>query len=403
MVAILSLAAALALSATLALSSLTGGPPVGCVNVVACDKVLQSRWAYVGPVPVSVIGVLVYATILASLFRRSPKREVPSFWRVHGYRLLCGAAVWVITGFIIVQVAVLRSVCTACMAAHATALVGVGTILFRGGGSRCRAGAFGWGLVIAAGFAALQVILPQPSRAVERALPAPPVVSRAAPAPTREISLHGGRFVFRAGELPGFGAVAAENSMLNLIDFACDHCRGHVRTLRRSGVTLAPQLYFAILPVPLNHRCNSHFPRPELPDFGNCDYARLALALWRAAPERYGELVDWLSLESSPPASLRRERFPEARAHAAALIGNDRLTAALADPWIEQMLETLVGLYGHHLALTGRNEVPQIVFRDTLRFGDLPDEKALRRFFEKHLPVAQSPTRATRGGGELPR
>ena len=125
--------------------------------------------------------------------------------------------------------------------------------------------------------------------------------------------------------------------------------------------------------------------------------------MWRAAPERYGELVDWLCLESSPPASLGGGRWPEARAHAAALIGNDRLTAALADPWIERVLGTFVALYGHHLALTGRNELPQIILRDTLRFGDFPDDAALRAFLEKHLSVPQPPPRAPRGGGEFPK
>ena len=252
-VALLALGLALLLSAALAVAALTGGAPAGCVNVAACDKVLRSRWAYVGPIPVSAVGAMTYAMILAPLLRS--RAGPPTFWRSHVHPALCGVALWAILGFVLLQVAVLRSVCPACMAAHAAALVGLGAAWWGFDGARRRVAALAWGLLGAAGLAGLQATLPQPSRAVERTLPAAAVAS-----PNREVSLHQGGFVFRAGELPGFGAGAADDAMLNLIDFACDHCRSQVRMLRRAGSALAPRLYFAVLPVPLKSPVQSAFP-----------------------------------------------------------------------------------------------------------------------------------------------
>jgi hypothetical protein len=73
--------------------------------------------------------------------------------------------------------------------------------------------------------------------------------------------------------------------------WSCLRCRRFLhglldRCLRRYG---AEQIAFVLLPVPLESRCNPAITVVEPGREGACEYARLALAVWQAAPERFAE------------------------------------------------------------------------------------------------------------------
>src|SRR6185436_21120138 len=60
---------AFALSSYLGWHYLAGGTMIGCDGSSACDEVLRSRWAVVGPLPVSGLAAGAYlALLLASFF-----------------------------------------------------------------------------------------------------------------------------------------------------------------------------------------------------------------------------------------------------------------------------------------------------------------------------------------------
>jgi hypothetical protein len=140
-----------------------------------------------------------------------------------------------------------------------------------------------------------------------------------------------------------------------------------------------------MLPTPLNEKCNPHFRRPGLPDFGNCEYAALALAIWRAFPEKFAAFDHWLALESSPPAGLDLSRFLEAWDHAQALIGDVTVEEMVADPWVRRQLEMNVALYGENIRISGVEAIPQQFFGSTLSMGASESERDLLRMIERHF------------------
>ncbi len=120
----LLLLVALGCSAYLAYLSLTGGQAVGCGPDSGCDKVLSSRWARWLGVPVSFFAVLTDGVFLVATSRLGRGVAVSAqrtAWAlVYPCALLvAGAAVW----FIVLQLAVLKSICPYCMTAHGCGLV----------------------------------------------------------------------------------------------------------------------------------------------------------------------------------------------------------------------------------------------------------------------------------------
>src|SRR6266480_7808865 len=67
--------AALGISAYLAWSSLSGKAVAGCGPDSSCDKVLHSQWGYWFGLPVSVLALRVYVTVLALSFGIGRKRD----------------------------------------------------------------------------------------------------------------------------------------------------------------------------------------------------------------------------------------------------------------------------------------------------------------------------------------
>src|SRR5437773_11242366 len=122
---------ALGISAYLAWTSLSGKAVAGCGPDSSCDKVLHSQWGYWFGLPVSVLALLVYVTVLALSFGIGRKRDAPGqrkFWPglLTTAILMIGAAIW-FTG---VQALAIRSFCPFCMTAHGLGVLAGLIILF---------------------------------------------------------------------------------------------------------------------------------------------------------------------------------------------------------------------------------------------------------------------------------
>ena len=435
----------LCVSVYLATVSMTSGTVAGCGGDSPCDKVLTSRWAYLGPIPVSIPAILAYGLLLV----------FPASVRLKGQFAracligLAASVVMAILWFASVQVFLIERICPVCMTSHVFG--SIGSLLVLRDLFISRSGekpfisyisAVALGTALAAAFVALQVVLPQPERSIEFEVQAerkeaPPVAVDTPPAqpvpdmtdpvvtadaiahdspvatsvpeePATDISvdemavdadavpvysIHGGAFTFPLNEVPGIGDWDSPNIMLNLIDFACDHCREHYRVLRKRAPWYEGEIFFGVMPLALNERCNPYFSMPGLPDYANCEYARLALAVWRMEPDKYLEFVDWLCDEDSPPASLEAEQWTIAREYAENLIGKDKLDAGWSDPWVEDMMHTLTELYGYNLKLTGEGAIPQQFLNQKLRFGEITTESSFNMIMGMNYPIEIKPRR----------
>lgn len=354
LIALLALIA-LAGAAYLTYASLRHVAPPGCGAGNGCSDVLTSNWSRWLGMPVSLLAGITYAAILAMLpivaGAASPARQRAAWMAL---LLLAGAIVAAAGWFISVQALIIRAWCIYCLAEHAVGLTLAGLIFWQAHLRRAPAGpltrpaaatatllgALGVGIV-----AAGQTLAPSsPS-----AQPIP--VASADPTDTAgdHLILLSGRLALDPQAEPALGPADVPRRLALMLDYACPHCRRTHAALAEAIRTSATPFAVVLLPVPMNHRCNPHAPESMPQRFENsCQLARLALAVFRADRSQFADYDRWL-FEPDQPRPLQA-----AHDEAQRRIGKQALSAALADPWVEQTLRRNIDAFSQ----SGADRVP---------------------------------------------
>ena len=421
---------AMAISAYLLAVSLAGGATAGCGPDSNCHEVLSSRWAQWLGVPVSALALVVYAGVLTALqiarsTRPTARRQRAEAGLVMLATMVAGAALW----FVGAQVWLIGAVCPYCVAAHACGLVAAAILLCslcahsspaRGRPRRASAVLAGLGSlgVLIAGQAWYEPAThklrtlpgalashPPPPVPATNALPAapspapssvatnsPPSPPPAAPpltvpppVPRRLLTLHGGQFEIDLREVPLLGSPDAPHTVVSLFDYTCQHCRTLHHYLAEVLATFSNELAVVCLPVPLNTNCNP-VVRRNLPAHTNaCEYAQLALAVWRTNRAQFRAFDAWLFEGAAPPS-------PEAaRERAEGLVGLEALPLALADPWIGAQIRRNGALYKKNYETTGSSRMPQLMFGSQISEGRMRGAEDLFGLLESQLGLKRSP------------
>jgi protein-disulfide isomerase/uncharacterized membrane protein len=416
---------ALAVSGYLAFISLqSGGPAIGCGGLphFDCQHVLASRWSSWMGMPVSLPAVGVYALLLAVTF--AIRRQSPP-WLVWAAGLTLpllaamagGAAVW----FLVLLAVAVRQVCVYCLAVHACGLTIAALVLPRVSPRRGQIGAV---VLAAAGLTVLaagQVLRPPPTYRLEEFEPAAvatpdadaqaggdktPKIAKPAPGPkpalgppaapedpvpeppqdrrqyrdstldrpgARPVVIFKGRVTLDVRNHPLLGKPDARYVLVEMSDYTCSHCRQLHHLLKESRARYQGELAVLVLPVPTNTKCNQYAGTTHEDQKEACEYARLGLALWLAAPQRYETFHDWLFEPKRPPALEKAQRYAQELAGAEALAAQQKSEA------VQTRLHRYVELYRQ----SGAGSVPKM-FSGDYKIEGVPDSAdklsdALRR------------------------
>ncbi len=348
---------------------------VGCGGASGCQEVLGSRWGRVLQIPVALPGAACYGMVIAGLLLDN-RRLLAS-----GAAALASAALW----FIALQVWVLRAICPWCMASHLVALLLSSLLVWqlRAGPSRngSLSGPVAVGLAATALLALIQVFGSE--------LPAQKVVELPSNAGTvpgsaqaggagRKVTFLEGTKVFDCDRLPRLGSASATHVMVEYFDYTCDACRtlrGHLHAL----VERYPdRVAVLLLPTPMERACNPHLP-PDAADHRNaCEAARLALAVWKVAPELFPAVEEALWAEPGPDIARARGLVERGIPRAV-------LTEALADPWLNELIRLNAADVARFSDPTPR--MPKLLFANRKIAHGLPPDreaflKAMRQAFD---------------------
>lgn len=379
----LLIAIAFCISAFLAWSSLQGGGVPGCGPESDCDKVLSSRWSYLFGLPVSLFALPVYLAAIVLLFQKTIR------WKalLPLALIVLGAALW----FVGLQAFALRAFCKYCMAAH---IAGGLAALFLLRNNPLPANLTGRFFGLAAVPIAVLIIAqlnstaPGPVQIVSslvppqtNALPVVPTVSvpsnvvsstsQPVSKPDPTFSFVDGQFTLNLTKVPVSGRLDAPKKMVKLFDYTCHHCRDLHHLLEPVKLKYANELAVISLPVPLDASCNSVVKRTPPAHANACEYAKYALAVFLAQPERFEEFSDWIFEPERPPI------LDAARAQAESLVGKEAFAAALADPRVEEQIRTDVNIYIASSQKAKRGAMPQLLFATGGSIGAVPDAQAL--------------------------
>lgn len=374
---------------------------VGCGEGSGCMNVLGSATSQLWVVPVSGLAAGMYALILFATWK-VPSRPLYLAFGI----CLCGAAAWFV-GVLIYM----GAFCAWCTTMH---LIGVATavVLFREvKKSEEKKGNMHFGIVGGV-FAVLLMIVgelidsepethekekfsfgegdkPKEGKGgtPEKGGPNDPNIPVHARGAGRVV-LHkdeekGKRY--NTSTLPHHGDPDAPHVVVKYFDYACSSCLQMEGDLKELMKRQPDKFCVIMLPTPLNRECNPHFPENQEPHPGSCELSRLSLAAWRAKPEAYEEVHQFLF--------TRPLLDPDtAEAGVGAMVGEDALEKALKDPWVEEVVQANIADF-KKLA-TKRIAMPKLLITDTgyLFHGIHRSPEHFIRSMENELKLKKSPT-----------
>jgi hypothetical protein len=312
-------------------------------------------------IPVSGLAAGLYLAVLTAAFWLGPGTALPVRRLAAQLILLltwaaAGSALW----FVIVQKWLLGAFCPYCTAAHIVGLLLAGLATwwlpkeFRDRnaeslpanptqtGSTSRFRIFGFvGLALTGVLVLLQVAFRPP-------------------AAYRDGHARHSRPLIDSHTVPLVGSPDAPYVVILLFDYKCPHCQQMHFMLGEAIRRYSGKLAFALCPAPLDPKCNPHVAQGVEEFKGSCELAKVSLAVWLARREAFPEFDRWMfSLESGD--RWRPRSLEAARAKAVELVGQTSFDAARAAPWIDQYLQTSLGVYSNTIT-SGNSAIPKLVF-----------------------------------------
>ena len=376
----------------LALVSLSGKPIAGCAAGSGCNNVLSTRWAYWLGIPVSLPAFVIYLALLAASWVRT-KAQNSTARRCSGQVIVALSLMVLLAAgwFFTVQLLIIKTWCKYCLATHISgclAAICLLTIFAREASCQTPPETRFHSLTSSALAALIALMVLIVGQVVLRKgfyVVSPLSASSDA---ARRLSLHHGQFQLSPGDLPFLGAASATNVIVSVFDYTCVHCRELHPILKMAEARFSGRLGIICLPAPLDAECNPSFFLTAPANEHACDYAKLALAVWRARADAFREFDDWLF------ASDRQPPLSEARAKAEALVGKKALEEALGNRWVVHQIQMNVALYQANGRVIGDARLPQLVIGDAISHGAIERLDDLLLLLEQHLNLKANPADA---------
>lgn len=118
---------------------------------------------------------------------------------------------------------------------------------------------------------------------------------------------------------PILGSPDAEHVLLEMLDYTCPHCRRLHPHVEASLERYGNQVAFVVFHVPLSKKCNPYIKRDHWSHKHACDYAQLALSVFRLDRSKFAEFHHFVMDSKRPPI------VAEARRIAMNLVGEEVL------------------------------------------------------------------------------
>lgn len=449
---LLALTAAL-LAALLWWNSASTEPTLGCDTfgeAFDCDAVLASRWAKWFGVPVAAGGTLCYAIALMGSFLATTKPLGTTGWRLleAASTLAVGSAIW----FVAIQTTMLDSYCWYCVATHACGLamastalawclsclpnlanhaaVGIAPIDHQAPtetneappafGPAALLGAVGLIALVGGQIAtepapsttayeadlgetielqspATQVVAsdPEPEASIEEPIPAvEPTKIESTPMRlangSRWIGLLKGQLKLNTYDHAIIGSPEAPHVVVELMDYACRHCREFHEKLVKTIDRFDGQVAVIVMPIPGEITCNPYVTKARKTSIGACFAAKLSIAVAQLEPGKFEAFHHWMLQDDIIPR--RTASLIEAREH----VDGDQLSLALrdSDGSLATKLSRYVEIAGA-LARTGKFGLPTQIIGDQVLVGppDSVDEicQTWADLLDLELPAEEIP------------
>lgn len=182
---------------------------------------------------------------------------------------------------------------------------------------------------------------------------------------------------------PTLGDPHAEQVIVELLDYTCPHCRKMHSFVHQAAERYGEDICFVIYHVPLSRHCNPYVKIEQSLHRTACDYAKLAISVWKLNPKKFPEFHNWLMEGEKAPAVYK------ARQKAMELVGDqvllDKSLGVEANRRVTQHVEEMKKL---------NSGLPILVSEKGIIRGIPGSEKEWFGFFEDTLGLEPQSTEA---------
>lgn len=199
--------------------------------------------------------------------------------------------------------------------------------------------------------------------------------TEAQPAETerRLVPVSGGRRQLDVDQWPLWGNRDAKYVIAKMFDYTCSHCRETHHAIEAAGEQLGGELAILVLPIPLHQSCNSASKTTDPSLVGRCTIAKLGVAMWLAAPDKFTEFHNWM---------LQQERtVDETRNHMISLIGADRFNQVYNSKTPSAYVDKNIFLYKE----AGAGTLPKLIFPTTTVVGEISSGNTIANLIREKL------------------
>lgn len=335
--------AAFAIACYLSVQSLTGGAVAGCGGDAGCGAVLASPWSKAGPVPVSLLGAVVYLAVLVGVGLRWRAMSADRSSKPGDALLIAAApALLVAAGwFTYIQIGVVGEICAYCMAEHGLGVVLA--LLIRTAVMAKPAVRPGpplvLGMLAVAALIAVQQFAPALDIKTSENFFADRDGDATTPDGQRYVSMFGGDLQFVLQEVPYLGDAQAQQVVGLIFDYGCLHCRA-LHKLLEEGIEQDPDRFVVVpLPITLQPQHNPYAQSDNAAFDDSYERAKLALAVAAIDRDKWEQFDRWLWSPASTSGFPRSAA--DARAKAAELVGEATLDAQLTGDALDEHRATI--------------------------------------------------------------
>jgi protein-disulfide isomerase len=195
--------------------------------------------------------------------------------------------------------------------------------------------------------------------------------------PEGSLRILGGKATIDYDQVMYLGRADAPFVVVKLFDYTCTHCRdmhGYLEVARRR---YGGQLGIVLIPVPLNRDCNPTV-RTTAPQHRNsCDYAKVALGVWKHRRDQFAAFHDWLFAPSQSHAPSK------VKLRATQILGEETFENIAVDLEIARQLNEGVELY----QTMGTGVIPKLIMGKGVLAGIVTDSSQLFKELETHLQI----------------
>jgi uncharacterized membrane protein/protein-disulfide isomerase len=187
----------------------------------------------------------------------------------------------------------------------------------------------------------------------------------------RLITVAGNQVTLDVRQWPLLGKPDAKYIFVEMFDYTCPHCRNTHHAIKGAFDHFGEDLAIVALPVPLDTSCNPYASGGG--HAGGCELSRIAVAVWRVAPDKFREFHDWMFASSRTTAS--------ARSYAEQLVGAENFRKEFGSKTPADYVKRHVDLY----AKVGKGSVPKLLFPKSTINGEVNSKTTLCRTIENEL------------------